>query len=69
MLEKGEGGDRKRDWNILYHLGGNGPWIEKVDGNDSDGIKPPDGCAVEQVHLVCCVHFMCIEGLVFVMDS
>ena len=20
------------DWNILYHLGGNGPWVEKVIG-------------------------------------
>ena len=49
------GRDRRKDWNLLYHLDGNGPWIEKVDGDGGDGvrgIKPPEGCVVEQVHLV-----------------
>ena len=40
------------DWNILYHLGGNGPWIEKVDGVAHGGIGVPEGCRVEQVHMV-----------------
>ncbi|KAI9787879.1 MAG: acid phosphatase pho5 [Peltula sp. TS41687] len=42
-----------KDWNLLYHLGGNGPWIEKVDGVVAGGVAPPEGCAVEQVHMVC----------------
>lgn len=37
----------------MYHLGGCGPWVEKVDGPaDAQGIAPPEGCAVEQVHMV-----------------
>ncbi|KAI9809288.1 MAG: hypothetical protein M1825_002579 [Sarcosagium campestre] len=39
-------------WNILYHLGGNGPWIEKVDGIVEGGIGTPDGCRVEQIHMM-----------------
>jgi acid phosphatase len=39
-------------WNILYHLGGNGPWIEKVDGVAKGGIAVPDGCEVDMVHMV-----------------
>jgi acid phosphatase len=41
-----------RKWNILYHLGGNGPWIQKVDGIVEGGIGPPGGCKVEQVHMM-----------------
>lgn len=41
-----------RGWNLLYHLGGNGPWIEKVDGVVKGGIGVPEGCRVEQVHMV-----------------
>jgi len=40
-----------RGWNLLYHLGGNGPWIEKVDGVVKGGIGVPE-CRVEQVHMV-----------------
>lgn len=44
--------NREKGWNILYHLGGNGPWVEKVDGDpEAQGIK---GCSVDQVHLVWC---------------
>ena len=44
---------RETGWNILYHLGGNGPWIEKIDGDSElQGIAPPEGCSVDQVHLV-----------------
>jgi acid phosphatase len=41
-----------KKWNILYHLGGNGPWIQKVDGIVDGGIGPPEGCTVEQVHMM-----------------
>ncbi|WEW61413.1 histidine phosphatase family protein [Emydomyces testavorans] len=37
-------------WNLLYHLGGNGPWIEKIDGvldAGDHGIGPPPGCVVD----------------------
>jgi len=40
------------DWNILYHIGGNGPWIQKIDGVVQEGFGPPAGCHVEQVHMV-----------------
>ena len=39
-------------WDILYHVGGNGPWIQKVDGTLGESIEPPVGCKVEQVHMV-----------------
>lgn len=52
-LRQGQGGGAiSSDWNILYHLGGNGPWIEKVDGVVEGGIAAPEGCKVEQVHMV-----------------
>ncbi|KAH7090373.1 hypothetical protein FB567DRAFT_519669 [Paraphoma chrysanthemicola] len=39
-------------WNILYHLGGNGPWVEKVIDVVDGGIAVPEGCRVRQVHMV-----------------
>lgn len=40
-------------WNLLQHLGGNGPWIEKIDeGEEMSSLAPPEGCSVDQVHLV-----------------
>jgi acid phosphatase len=51
--ERGQGaGAITRDWNILYHLGGNGPWVEKVIDVVDGGIAVPEGCVVEQVHMV-----------------
>jgi hypothetical protein len=42
------------DWNLLYHLGGNSPWIAKVSGVvDETSIDPPAGCRIDQVHMVC----------------
>ncbi|KAL4805869.1 histidine phosphatase superfamily [Aspergillus unguis] len=38
-------------WNIHHHLGGYGPWIEKIDG-PIQGIEPPAECHVEQVHMM-----------------
>ena len=40
------------EWNLFYHLGGNGPWIPKVDGVVRDTLAPPAGCVVNQVHMV-----------------
>lgn len=45
-------GQTTKDWNILYHLGGNGPWVEKVTDVVSTGIAVPAGCQVEQVHMM-----------------
>jgi len=49
------GGEISQNWNILYHLGGYSPWIEKVDDVVplNRGVAPPEGCSVEQVHMVC----------------
>lgn len=41
-----------KHWNILYHLGGNGPWVEKVIDVVPGGIAVPEDCQVEQVHMV-----------------
>jgi hypothetical protein len=41
-----------KDWNILYHLGGNGPWVQKIDGIITNDISPPEGCEIQQVHMV-----------------
>jgi acid phosphatase len=38
-------------WNILHHLGGNGPWIEHVKGEPSS-LATPEECSVDQIHLV-----------------
>ncbi|KAL7273602.1 hypothetical protein RUND412_003527 [Rhizina undulata] len=46
------GSGQPGDWNILYHLGGNGPWVEKVDEIVPGGIKVPDGCEVDMVHMM-----------------
>lgn len=40
------------EWDLFYHLGGNGPWIQKVDGVISDTLAPPAGRVVDQVHMV-----------------
>jgi len=44
--------DQQGEWNIFYHLGGNGPWVEKVDGVLDGGIQVPDGCEVDMAHMV-----------------
>lgn len=56
-LLNGAAGVRTPDWNILYHLGGNGPWVEKVDNIIEGGLAPPAACKVEQVHMVCSALF------------
>jgi len=39
-------------WNQLYHLGGNSPWIQKVDGVVNGSLDVPTGCRIDQVHMV-----------------
>jgi acid phosphatase len=51
--KSGQGaGTVTKDWNILYHLGGNGPWIEKKHNVVERGIEVPKTCAVDQVHMM-----------------
>lgn len=40
--------------NRLYNLGRTGPWVEMIDHvlPPGDGIGPPEGCSVDQVHMV-----------------
>jgi acid phosphatase len=40
-------------WNILHHLGGNGPWIENIHEAAATSYDIPDNCSIDQVHLVC----------------
>lgn len=49
---KDSAGVMTKGWNILYHLGGNGPWVEKVIDVVEGGIATPEGCEVVQVHMV-----------------
>lgn len=42
----------EQDWDILYHQGGNSPWIPKINGTITTDPSPPPGCRVEQVHMV-----------------
>lgn len=40
-------------WNLLQHLGGNGPWVQYASSHGSQfAIEPPEDCDVEQVHMV-----------------
>ncbi|CAG8322361.1 unnamed protein product [Penicillium nalgiovense] len=41
-----------REWNVLHHLGGNGPWIENAGEGAASNLAPPDGCSLDQVHLL-----------------
>lgn len=49
------GSARRKGWNIHHHLGGTGPWIEMIDDKEfkSGGIHPPEGCFIDQIHMVC----------------
>jgi acid phosphatase len=39
-------------WNLFYHLGGNGPWIPKRDGLGHPEDPLPAACSVDQVHML-----------------
>lgn len=41
-----------REWNLFYHLGGNGPWIPKHNAVGNVYTPLPEGCAVDQVHVL-----------------
>ncbi|KAF7595014.1 acid phosphatase pho5 [Aspergillus hancockii] len=45
-------GSYDNDWNLLYHLGGNGPWVEKIDGPNARGVDPPNRCTIDQLHMI-----------------
>lgn len=54
--------------NRLYNLGRTGPWVEMLDhvlprGN---GIGPPEGCSVDQVHMV---DFPCYSGSISLLSK
>lgn len=44
--------NKSEDWNLLHHLGGNGPWIPKTTNVVDGGIDAPAGCRIEQIHMV-----------------
>jgi hypothetical protein len=55
VCNAGSSNGKQDQWNLFYHLGGNGPWIEKANprfGSYEDEGKPPEGCVVDQVHMV-----------------
>lgn len=39
-----------KTWNLLYHLGGNGPWVARVSEGHFDRL--PLKCEVDQVHMI-----------------
>ncbi|EHY57449.1 hypothetical protein HRR83_002934 [Exophiala dermatitidis] len=39
-------------WNLFYHLGGNGPWIPRADGVAYSDALLPEGCSVDQAHML-----------------
>lgn len=41
-----------KEWNLLYHLGGNGPWIPRVDDIVDGGIAVPEACRIDMIHMV-----------------
>lgn len=49
------------EWNLLHHLGGNGPWIPKTTDVVEGGIDPPPGCRIDQIHMVGSHLSTCIE--------
>lgn len=46
--------EKPKGWNQHYYLGGNGPWVEMIDDENLNlgSIHPPEGCFVDQVHMV-----------------
>lgn len=41
-----------REWNLFYHLGGNGPWIPKRNGLGHPEDPIPNTCVIDQVHML-----------------
>jgi hypothetical protein len=39
-------------WSLFYHLGGNGPWIRRIDGRYYYDAPLPKKCSIDQVHMV-----------------
>lgn len=40
------------NWDLHYHLGGNGPWIHKTSMILTEDVSLPEGCSAEQVHMM-----------------
>ena len=48
-------GSAKEEWDVLRHMGGNSPWIQKTEGIvNGSSIDVLPGCRVDQVHMVGC---------------
>jgi acid phosphatase len=45
-------GSPQKEWNLFYHLGGNGPWIPKIAKVKYSDALLPDSCSVSQVHML-----------------
>lgn len=52
QLHEDRSGATSQDWNVLHHMGGNGPWIEKVEDIVPGGIAVPKGCEIDQIHMM-----------------
>lgn len=44
--------DSTDSWDVIEHLGGNSPWIPKRHSVANESLEPPNGCYVDQVHMV-----------------
>ena len=53
FLTKSNASITERPWDLLYHLGGNGPWVQKIDDIVEGGLAVPTGCELDMIHLVC----------------
>ena len=39
-------------WNVLHHMGGNSPWVQKTEEVVNGSVDIPPGCRIDQVHMV-----------------
>ncbi|KAI7339633.1 phosphoglycerate mutase-like protein [Hortaea werneckii] len=40
------------EWDPMHHMGGNSPWFPKYAGTVQEGLDLPQGCRVDQVHMI-----------------
>ncbi|KAI7146696.1 phosphoglycerate mutase-like protein, partial [Hortaea werneckii] len=40
------------EWDPMHHMGGNSPWFPKNAGTVQEGLDLPQGCRVDQVHMI-----------------
>ena len=53
----------REEWDPMHHMGGNSPWFPKNAGTVQEGLEMPQGCRVDQVHMVCT---QCIFRVVYI---